>query len=646
MKRIKKLFVFVLSMALLLSGIALNGVETQAAGKTHKVKISLSGTKTVRVQLGKKNVKKKAVTVKKGDKISFSHTKNKTIKSVTYRSTNKKYVTITKKGKATAKKAGTAKIKITVKRKKGKTLSTWVKIKVKGNTKPEDNNQNPSPTSDSDKPSNTPTEQPSDTPDVPTTPPTDTPSDTPDVPTKPPTNTPSNNGKSLVLYFSRAGENYNVGVVEKGSTQLVAEMIAEETGADLFKLETVKAYPENYMECVTETREEKNANARPELKAVPQNLAEYKNIYLGYPIWHADMPMALYTFLENNNLSGKTVMPFCTHAGSGLAGTVATIRSKCPGATVTEGFAIAGTTVQGDTVNTRSSLSAWLTEVNPQEDESGFDLEKGTVVLNNGIEMPILGIGTYRLSDTQAENSVYWALRDGYRLIDTARIYGNETGVGRGIKRAIDEGLVTREEIFVTTKMWTSDYGNGSAAIDASLSRLGLDYIDLMILHHSQPSNDVQAYQAMEQAVRDGKLKSIGLSNYYTAEDFDRLVNATTIVPALLQNETHPYHQSTMMKEHLKQYGTVMESWFPLGGRGNTQTLFNDETIADIAKAHGKTSAQIILRWHLQAENIAIPGSSNEAHIQENYEIFDFTLSDEEMERMTAINRDERFASY
>lgn len=467
MKKLRKLFVFALSLALLLPGIALNGAETQAASKTHKVKVSLSGTKTVRVKSGKRNVKKKTVMVKKGDKIYFSHTKNKKIRSVVYKSMNKKYVTITKKGKAAAKKAGTARIKITIKRNKGKALSTWVKIKVKGHTKPEDNTQNPSPAPDSDKPSNTPTEQPSDTPDVPTVPPTDK---------------PLNNGKSLVLYFSRAGENYNVGVVEKGSTQLVAEMIAEETGADLFKLETVNAYPEDYMECVTVTREEKNENARPELKSVPANLAAYKNIYLSYPIWHADMPMALYTFLENNDLSGKTVLPFCTHAGSGLAGTVETIRTKCPKATVTEGFAIAGTTVQSSAESTKSSLSAWLAEVKPQEDESGFNLEKGTVVLNNGIEMPILGIGTYRLSDAQAENSVYWALRDGYRLIDTARIYGNEAGVGRGIKRAIGEGFVTREEIFVTTKMWTSDYGNGAAAIDASLSRLGLDYIDARVI--------------------------------------------------------------------------------------------------------------------------------------------------------------------
>ena len=415
MKKLRKLFVFALSLALLLTGIALNGVETQAASKTYKVKVSLSGTKTVRVKSGKRNVKKQTVTVKKGDKIYFSHTKNKKIKSVVYKSMNKKYVTITKKGKAAAKKAGTAKIKITVKRNKGKALSTWVKIKVKGHTKPEDNKQNPSPAPDSDNPSNTPTEQ-------------------------PPTDTPSNNGKSLVLYFSRAGENYNVGVVEKGSTQLVAEMIAEETGADLFKLETVNAYPEDYMECVTVTREEKNADARPELKAVPANLAVYKNIYLGYPIWHTDMPMALYTFLENNDLSGKTVLPFCTYAGSGLAGTVETIRTKCPGASVTEGFAIAGTTVQESTESTKSSLGIWLEKVKPQEDTSGFDLEKGTVMLNNGIEMPILGIGTYRLSDSQAENSVYWALRDGYRLIDTARIYGNEAGVGRGIKKAIDKG--------------------------------------------------------------------------------------------------------------------------------------------------------------------------------------------------------------
>ena len=275
-----------------------------------------------------------------------------------------------------------------------------------------------------------------------------------------------------------------------------------------------------------------------------------------------------------------------------------------------------------------------------------FDLKKGTVKLNSGHEMPILGIGTFQLSNSQAENSVYWALKAGMRLIDTARIYGNEEGVGRGIRRAIKEGICKREEIFVTTKMWTSDFSNGDAAVDASLKRLGLDYIDLMILHHSQPRNDVDAYKAMERAVKAGKLRSIGLSNYYEPDDFDRLVKATSIKPALLQNETHPYHQSGKMKAHIAKHGTVMESWFPLGGRGYTQTLFNDPTISAIAKAHGKSSAQIIIRWHLQAGNIAIPGSSNEKHIIEDASVWDFSLTDDEMRRMTAINKDRRNANY
>ena len=293
---------------------------------------------------------------------------------------------------------------------------------------------------------------------------------------------------------------------------------------------------------------------------------------------------------------------------------------------------------------TTSETEPPAAELVPVEPE--FDLDAGTVTLNNGVSMPILGIGTFALSDSEAEESVYWALRDGYRLIDTARIYGDEAGVGRAISRAIDEGFVTREEIFVTTKMWTSDYDNGDAAINASLERLGLDYIDLMILHHSQPENDVAAYKAMEQAVKDGRLKAIGLSNYYDPDDFDRMVNATSILPAVLQNETHPYHQSADMKEHIARYGTVLESWFSLGGRGNTQTLFNDPVISTIAAAHGKTSAQVILRWHLQDGHIAIPGSHNETHIQENFDIFDFELTSEEMEQIAALNKNERLGDW
>lgn len=278
--------------------------------------------------------------------------------------------------------------------------------------------------------------------------------------------------------------------------------------------------------------------------------------------------------------------------------------------------------------------------------DPGFNFETRSVTLNNGNTMPILGIGTFHLSESEAENSVYRALRDGYRLIDTAEIYGNEEGVGRGIERAVNDGYVTREEIFVTTKLWTDYYDDADKAINDSLEKLGLDYIDLMILHHSQPSNDVEAYQALENAVSDGRLRNIGFSNYYTPEDFDRLVSQVTVIPAVLQNETHLYHQSTEMKNHIAKYGTVMESWFPLGGRGNTQVLFNDETVLNIAEAHGKTSPQIILRWQLQAGNIAIPGSGNEDHIAEDFDIFDFELTEEEMDQLNALDRDERFADY
>lgn len=278
--------------------------------------------------------------------------------------------------------------------------------------------------------------------------------------------------------------------------------------------------------------------------------------------------------------------------------------------------------------------------------EKASELDSRTVKLNSGYKMPLLGIGTYALSPSEAENSVYQALKAGFRLIDTARIYGNEEAVGRGLKRAIREGIVKREDVFITTKMWTSDYGAPDLAINASLRRLGVDYIDLMLLHHSQPSNDIQAYQAMERAVKNGKLHSIGLSNYYEPDDFDRVVRRTSIRPAVLQNETHPYHQSGEMKKYIARYGTVLESWFPLGGRGNTQTLFNDKTIQSIADAHGKSPAQVIIRWHLQAGNICIPGSANEDHIKEDYDVWDFALTDAEMAQMTALDKNMRFADY
>ena len=273
---------------------------------------------------------------------------------------------------------------------------------------------------------------------------------------------------------------------------------------------------------------------------------------------------------------------------------------------------------------------------------SEFDFTSEKVLLNSGWEMPIIGTGTWTLSDEEAENSTYYALKSGMRLIDTARYYQNEVGVGKGLARAIDEGIVTREEVFITSKSYGGDHDQAVKTIDAALSDLGLDYIDLMLIH--QPgADDAGVYKAMEEAVESGKLHSIGISNYYTKDQVDQVLSFAEITPAVIQNENHIYYQNAELRDYVKQYGIVIESWYPFGGRGHTQESFENDEILDLAKAHGKTSAQIILRWHLQDGYIAIPGSSNPDHIAENYDIFGFELSEDEMNRIQGIDKQKRY---
>lgn len=273
-----------------------------------------------------------------------------------------------------------------------------------------------------------------------------------------------------------------------------------------------------------------------------------------------------------------------------------------------------------------------------------FDFQKRTVKLNNGIDMPIIGLGVLLLGD-KTESAVLTALQNGYRLIDTAHAYGNEAEVGNAVRKS----GIPREEIFVTSKLWTDDFPNAAEEIDKMLKRLDIGYIDLLLLHHPAP-HDKEAYQSMERAVKDGKVKSIGLSNYYEKE-FAEIMQIATITPAVVQNETHPYNQWQALKPYFAQYGTIIESWYPLGGRdrygrGGTATLFADPTIVGIAEAHHKTPAQIILRWHLQSGYIAIPGSGNPAHIKENIDIFDFTLSEDEMAKLRALDKQQRFSTF
>ena len=271
-----------------------------------------------------------------------------------------------------------------------------------------------------------------------------------------------------------------------------------------------------------------------------------------------------------------------------------------------------------------------------------FDFVKETVLLNSGWEMPIIGTGTWTLSDEEAENSTYYALKSGMRLIDTARYYQNKAGVGKGLARAIDEGIVTREDVFITSKIYGGDHDRAVGIIDAALTDLGVDYIDLMLIH--QPgADDAGVYKAMEEAVESGKIHSIGISNYYTKDQVDEVLAFAEIMPAVIQNENHIYYQNAELRDYVKQFGIVMESWYPFGGRGHTQESIDNDVILDLAHTYGKTAAQIILRWHLQDGYIAIPGSSNPDHIAENYDIFDFELSEDEMDRIRGIDEQRRY---
>lgn len=288
-----------------------------------------------------------------------------------------------------------------------------------------------------------------------------------------------------------------------------------------------------------------------------------------------------------------------------------------------------------------STETGEIAEVNEEEDMvNQFNFDTKTVLLNSGYEMPINGIGTYSLLDEVCVNSVSAALESGVRLIDTAYMYHNEESVGEAIRNS----NVSREEIFVITKLYPSQFNDAEAAIEEALVKLDIGYIDLMLLHHPGES-DVEAYQAMEKAVAEGKIRSIGLSNWYVEELEDFLLQVN-IKPALVQNEIHPYYQENDVIPYIQSLGIVVQGWYPLGGRGHTAELLNDPIITEIAAAHGKSSAQVILRWNLQKGVVVIPGSSNPAHIQENTELYDFELTDLDMERIQSLDRNEKHDWY
>ena len=278
------------------------------------------------------------------------------------------------------------------------------------------------------------------------------------------------------------------------------------------------------------------------------------------------------------------------------------------------------------------------------EETGVFVFETKTVLLNSGYEMPILGLGTYALDYDTCVNSVKTLLQNGGRLIDTAFMYGNEDAVGEGVRQAMAEYGIDREEILVITKICTNQFHEPEAAIDMALDKLDIGYIDMMLLHHPG-TDDVKAYKAMERYVEAGKIRSLGLSNWYVKE-LSTFLPQVSITPALVQNEIHPYYQEQDVVPFIQKKGIVVQCWYPLGGRGYTAALLQDDTICAIAETHGVSAAQVMLRCGLQRGVVVIPGSGNPEHIKENLDLFDFELTAAEMDAMAALDRGEKHDWY
>lgn len=254
--------------------------------------------------------------------------------------------------------------------------------------------------------------------------------------------------------------------------------------------------------------------------------------------------------------------------------------------------------------------------------------------LSNGIKMPAVGIGTFLMTPEQAEDAVFTALTNGYRMIDTANAYMNERAVGRGMKRS----GIAREDIFLSTKIWASEYEKENA-VEKSLELLDVDYIDLLYIH--QPSGNYMAgYRLLEKAYKEGKIKAIGISNFHD-EKLEYLLAECEIKPHVIQLEEHPYFSDTKTLNMLKLYGVKLMAWYPLGH--GDKALLEEPSFTALAEKYNKTTAQIILRWHVQNGTAVIPGSTNPVHIKENADIFDFSLTEAEMQQINSLNKNVRY---
>lgn len=440
--------------------------------------------------------------------------------------------------------------------------------------------------------------------------------------------------KVLITYFSATG-----------TTEKIAERIAAETGGTLHEIIAEQPYTAEDLDYYSGGRadqEQADSSIRPAISGSVKNIKKYDVVFVGYPIWHGQAPRIISTFLESYDFTDKTIVPFCTSHSSGIGSSDTALHSLASGATWRGGRRFSGN-------ESASEINDWIggLDLDLSGNVAEFDLESGsngnapTVTLNSGYEMPVLGLGTYSLHGDTAKNSVTAALESGVRLIDTAYMYGNEAEIGAAIRAS----GVPREEIFVITKIYPGEqFNNPQRAIQTALDKLDIGYIDMMLLHHPG-ANDVNAYKAMEKFVEQGKIRSLGLSNWYI-EEIDDFIAQVDIMPALVQNEIHIYYQEQEVVPYMHNLGIVMQAWYPFGGRGHTGEQFADPAIVKIANAHNVSSAQVILRWHLQRGVVAIPGSSNPDHIEENISVFHFSLTDEEMNAIAALDRGEKHDWY
>ena len=273
-----------------------------------------------------------------------------------------------------------------------------------------------------------------------------------------------------------------------------------------------------------------------------------------------------------------------------------------------------------------------------------FNYESKTVRLNSGYDMPLVSLGTYSLHGDVCVRSVKAFLKHGGRLIDTAYLYGNEQEVGEGIRQAIKEYSIAREEVFVVTKLYPNQFAHARQAITMAHDKLDIGYIDMFLLHHPG-DNDTAAYRAMEEFAEQGTIRSVGLSNWYREELTDFLPKAR-IAPAVVQNEIHPYYQERSVVPFIQEKGIVPQAWYPLGGRGHTRQLLSDDTITSIARTHGLSPAHVVVRWNLQRGIVPVLGSSNLAHMKENLDVFHCELSDDDMQRIATLDRNEKHDWY